>query len=113
MSYKPVNTYTGATNADDAVVFQIGGAGAIPNCDTFQLGCTAGSMDVYGSGDGVNYLATAIFLTDLTVATPATRVDTAAATKHYEFRGRYKAIRVLQKGATAVENAYLIATESA
>lgn len=113
MSYKPIDTRTGATAADDAVVFQIGGAGAMANMDTFQIGCTAGSMDVYGSGDGVNYLATPIFLTDLTVAAPATRVDTAAPTKHYQFTGRYKGIRVLQKGATAVENAYLIATESA
>lgn len=113
MSYKPVNTYTGATNADDAVVFQIGGAGGIPDCDTFQLGSTNGAMDVFGSGDGTNYLATALALEDLTSTTPATRVQVTAPGKHYVLRGRYKALRVLQNGATAVAGAYLIETESA
>lgn len=112
MSYKPVNTYGPLdTNADNAVVFTLTGNGQ--DNDTYQLGSTGGAMDVYGSGDGTNFLATALALTDLTSTTPATRVDTTVAGKHYQFSGRYKAIQVLQKGATAVANAYVITSEFA
>jgi hypothetical protein len=112
MSYKPVNTYGPlATNADNAVVFTLTGNGQ--DNDTYQLGSVEGAMDVFGSGDGTNFLATPIALTDLTATAPATRVVETTATKHYQFSGRYKAIQVLQKGATAVTGAYVITTESA
>lgn len=112
MSYKPVATYGPlATTADNEVVFTL--TGNAQDIDTWQLGSSAGAMDVFGSGDGTNFLATAIALTDLTATAPATRVIETAAGKHYSFSGRYKKIQILQKGATGVDNAYVIATESA
>ena len=111
MSYKPVNTYTGSAAADDAVVFLISGNGQ--DNDTYQLGSVEGVMDVYGSGDGTNFLTAPIALIDLGSTTPSVAVLETTANKHFGFRGRYKAVRVQQKGATAVVSAYLIATESA
>ena len=112
MSYKPIATYGPlATNADNAVVFQFTGNGQ--DIDTYQLGSTAGAMDVFGSGDGINFLATPLALIDLCSLAPATTVIETAAGRHYMVSGRFKAIQVLQKGATAVVNAYLIAAESA
>ncbi len=110
MSYKPVNTYTGSSNADNATVFEF--LGNMQSYDTYQLGSTGGAMDVYGSGDGTNFLSAPIALIDLGSTTPSVAVVETAANGNYGFRGRYKAIRVLQKGATAVANAYLIVTES-
>lgn len=112
MSYKPVNTYGPlASAADNAVVFTLTGNGQ--DNDTYQLGSVEGAMDVYGSGDGTNFLTTPIALVDLASTTPATRVVETTAQRHFQFTGRYKAIQVLQKGATAVTGAYVIATESA
>lgn len=112
MSYKPIATYGPiATNADNAVVFTFTGNGQ--TYDTYQLGSTAGVMDVFGSGDGTNFGTTALALIDMCSTTPATNVVETAANRHFLLRGRFKAIQILQKGATAVENAYLIATESA
>lgn len=112
MSYKPIATYGPlASNADNAVVFTLTGNGQ--DNDTYQLGSSAGAMDVFGSGDGTNFLATPLALIDLASTTPATRVVETAAGRHFQFTGRYKAIQILQKGATAVENAYVIANESA
>jgi hypothetical protein len=112
MSYKPIATYGPLASANDNdVVFTLTGNGQ--DNDTYQLGSTAGAMDVYGSGDGTNFLTAPIALTDLTATAPATRVIETTANKHYQFTGRYKAIQVLQKGATGVTGAYVIATESA
>lgn len=111
MSYKPIATYSNAgTNADNAVVFTITGNGQ--EYDTYYLGSTAGAMDVNVSGDGTNFLSTVVTLVDLCSTTPATTVIETAANRIYMLRGRFKAIQVLQKGATAVVNAFLIATES-
>lgn len=112
MSYKPIATYGPlASNADNAVVFTLTGNGQ--EYDTYILGSTAGVMDVFASGDGTNFGTTALALIDLCSTTPATRVVETAANRHFMLQGRWKAIQVLQKGATAVENAYVIATESA
>ena len=112
MSYKPIATYGPlATNADNAVVFSL--AGNAQEYDTYQIGSTTGAMDVFGSGDGVTFQATPIALVDLTATAPGTLVIETTAAKHYTFRGRYKAIVIQQKGATAVTGAYVIATESA
>lgn len=110
MSYKPVNTYTGSAAADNAVVFTF--TGNAQSYDTYQFGSTAGAMDVFASGDGTNELTTALAIIDMASTTPATRVVETAANRHYMLQGRFKSIRILQKGATAVENAYLIVTES-
>ena len=81
--------------------------------DTWQLGSTAGAMDVFVSGDGTNFLSAPLALINLCSVDPATAVIETTANSHYGIRGRWKAIRVLQKGATPVENAYLIRYQQA
>jgi hypothetical protein len=75
--------------------------------DTYQLGSVGGSMQVFGSGDGVTFNTTAIALIDLCSTTPSVAVTSTTAQGHYGFRGRYQAIRVVQNGGTAVTSAYL------
>lgn len=100
----------GAGTNDNDVVFAI--AQNAENFDTWQLGSTAGVMDVFVSGDGTNYMTAAIALVDLGSTAPATAVTVTTANGNYGIRGRWKGIRVLQNGGTAVENAYLIGYES-
>jgi hypothetical protein len=106
-----MSTYlrTGASNADDATVFE-----SLSNAeqfDTWQLGSSAGAMDVYVSGDGVNFQTAPVALIDLGSIDPSTAVVETTAGGNYGIRGRWRSIRVQQKGATAVENAYLIGYE--
>lgn len=98
------------TNADDAVVFELTENGE--HFDTWQLGSTTGVMDVYGSLDGTNYLSSAIALVDLGSTAPSTAVTETTANGNYGFKGRWKKIKVLQKGATAVTNAALVGYQS-
>jgi hypothetical protein len=102
---------TGSAAADNAVVFTVP-LGACETFDTFQIGSTAGAMDVFGSGDGTTFLSDAIAMIDLNSTTPATAVVETTAGKHFGFRGKYRAIRVLQKGVTAVVGAYLNAYQA-
>lgn len=95
---------------DNDVVFEI--ASNAQNFDTWQLGSTAGVMDVFVSGDGTNYMAAAVALVDLGSTAPSTAVVVTTAGGNYGIRGRWKKIKVLQNGATAVANAYLIGYES-
>jgi hypothetical protein len=74
--------------------------------DTFELMSTAGAMDVFVTLDGTNYTTAALSLADLGAVTTDPVVVTAA-NRLYGFRGKFKGIRVLQNGATAVENAAL------
>lgn len=74
--------------------------------DTFLLMSTAGAMDVFVSLDGTNFATAALSLTDMG-ATTSDPVVVTAANRVYGFRGKYKSIRVLQNGATAVANAVL------
>ncbi len=112
MSYKPIATYGPLAGVNDNdVVFTLTGNGQ--DFDTYLIGSGAGAMDVFASGDGTTFLTTALALIDLNSTTPATRVIETAANRHYRLDGRFKAIQILQKGATAVANAYVIATESA
>ena len=115
MSYKPINSRSGGSGVNTGdVIFQIGGpSGSVIPDDTFQIGSTAGVMDVYASGDGTNYLTAPIALIDLCSTSPAVEVLTTVANKHYGFRGNWKAIQVRQNGGTGVLNAYLIHKESA
>lgn len=94
------------TNADNATVFEF--TSNAENYDTWQLGSTTGVMDVFVSGDGTNFLTSPVALIDLGSVAPATAVIETAANGNYGIKGRWKAIRVLQKGGTAVANAYLI-----
>jgi hypothetical protein len=69
--------------------------------DVFELMSTAGAMDVFVSLDGTNYTTAALSLADLG-ATSTDPVIVTAANRMYGFRGKYKKIKVLQNGATAV-----------
>lgn len=95
-----------ASDADNATVFE-----SLSNAElfsTWQLGSSAGAMDVYVSGDGTNFQTAPVALIDLGSIDPSTAVVETTAGGNYGIRGRWRGIRVLQKGATAVENAYLI-----
>lgn len=100
----------GATTSDNEAVFEITSNG--DQYDTWQLGSSAGAMDVFVSGDGTNYLSAAVALVDLGSTTPATAVIETTAGGHYGIRGRWPKIIVRQKGATAVVGGYLIGYES-
>lgn len=89
---------------DNDVVIQTGDVSA---WDSFLLLSTAGAMDVLVSLDGTNYSTVALRLEDMGVA-GSTPVLVTAAGQVYGFRGKFAAIRVLQNGATAVENATLV-----
>lgn len=95
-------TGTGTNNNDVVIEF----SDIVDGADTFLLMSTAGAMDVFVSLDGTNYATAALSLDDMG-ATTTDPVIVTSANRVYGFRGKYKAIRVLQNGATAVENAVL------
>lgn len=94
---------TGSGVNDNDVVITLNRADPF---DTFLLMSTAGAMDVFVSLDGTNYSTAALSLTDMG-ATTSSPVVVTAANRVYGFRGLFRAVRVLQNGATAVENATL------
>lgn len=102
----PVLFKTGGTGvADNDVVHEVDS-----NAESFsfwQLGSTAGAMDVFGSLDGVNYLTAPLAMVDLGSTAPSTAVTVTVANGHYGIRGRFRKIKVLQNGATAVAGATL------
>lgn len=96
----------GSSASDNQIVFEI-----TVNTEQFQyfeLGSAAGAMDVFVSGNGADYQTAAIALTDLGSTAPATTVVETTAGGNYGLKSRWKKIKVLQKGATAVTGAYLI-----
>lgn len=95
--------YTGTGTNDDDVVIQ---TNSVDQFDAFMLTSTAGAMDVFVSLDGTNYATAALSLQDFG-ATTSDPVIVTAAGQVYGFVGKFKAIRVLQNGATAVEDATL------
>jgi hypothetical protein len=88
--------YTNSSTADNDVLVQ---TNDVSRWDTFMLMSTTGTVDVYVSLDGTNYSTAALSLQDFgaTVADPVTE---AAAGRVYGFRGKFRRVRVLQKGAT-------------
>lgn len=107
MSRGPVSIKTGGTGVNDNdEIFEI--EANAEDFDTWIIGSTAGAMDVFVSLDGTNYLADAFTLTDQCSTAPATKVALTTAGRGFGLYGRYKKIRVLQNGATAVANAALI-----
>jgi hypothetical protein len=97
-------TFTAGTGTiDNSQVFLTGDVTAY---DTFMLMSTAGAMDVFPSLDGTNFATTALSLQDLG-ATTSSPVLVTAANRVYGFRGKFKAIRVDQNGATPVTAATL------
>jgi hypothetical protein len=99
-----VGNKTGTGTNDNDVVINFNDI--VDGADTFLLMSTAGAMDVFPSLDGTNFATAALSLTDMG-ATTSDPVVVTAANRIYGFRGNYKALRVLQNGATAVANAVL------
>lgn len=97
-------TYSGSGTNDNDLVFDLTNMELF---DTFMLSSTAGAMDVFVSLDGTNFTTAALSLLDLGANTEITLALDTVANRMYAFRGKYKAIQVRQKGATAVENAAL------
>lgn len=95
--------YTGSSDGDDAVVIQ---TNSVDQFDAFMLTSSAGAMDVFVSLDGTNYATAALSLQDFGATTTDPVIVTAAG-QVYGFVGKFKAIRVLQNGGTAVEDAVL------
>lgn len=95
-------TGTGTNDNDVVITFD----DVVEGADTFLLMSTAGAMDVFVSLDGTNFSTAALSLTDMGAITSDPVVVTAA-NRCYAFRGKFKAIRVLQNGITAVANAVL------
>lgn len=110
MNQAPMIKTGGVGTNDNDIVFDITSNAEL--FDTWQLGSTAGAMDVFVSGDGTNYLTAAIALIDLGSTAPSTAVVVTAANGNYGIKGRWKAIRVRQNGATGVANAFLIGYQS-
>jgi hypothetical protein len=81
--------------------------GICENYDTFCFASVAGVMEVEVSGDGTTFLATKIALIDLTSTTPSTAVVVTTAGKSFGFSGKYRAVRLLQNGGTAVTGAFI------
>lgn len=95
-------TGTGTNDNDVVITFD----DVVEGADTFLLMSTAGAMDVFVSLDGTNFSTAALSLTDMGAITSDPVVVTAA-NRCYGFRGKFKSIRVLQNGVTAVANAVL------
>lgn len=95
---------TGVNTGDTLTTVSTG----LDGVNTFQLGSTAGSMNVFVSGDGVNYQTAAIALIDLGSTAPSTAVTATTAGGNYGFRGQFKGVKVKQTGATGVANGYLL-----
>lgn len=96
--------YTNSSTADNDVLIQ---TNDVLRHDTFMVMSTAGVVDVYVSLDGTNYSTAALSLQDFgaTVSDPVTET---AAGRVYGFRGKFRKIRVLQKGATNPTAASLV-----
>jgi hypothetical protein len=110
MSERFFSAKSGTGVNDNDLIFEVPAAAEL--FDTWQLGSTTGAMDVFVSGDGVNYLTAAVALVDLGSTAPSTAVVVTTAQGNYGIRGRWKKIKVLQNGATAVANGYLIGYDS-
>ena len=98
----------GTGTNDNDVVIQ---SGDVTGYDTFMLMSTAGAMDVFVSLDGTNYSTAALSIADLG-ATSSTPVVVTVANRVYGFKGSFKAVRVLQNGATGVTAASLVCSKS-
>ena len=59
-------------------------------------------MNVFVSLDGTNFTTVALALLDQGSTASATHVTVTAANRMYQFRGKFRTIRVQQSGATAV-----------
>ena len=97
--------FEGTGTNDNDVVIQ---TNDIQRYNAFLLMTTAGAVDVMVSLDGTNYSTAALSLIDFGATTQDPVIVTVAG-RIYGFRGKFKYIRILQNGATAVEDAVLLA----
>lgn len=95
-SYYLNATGTAGTNDNDVVYT----SNDITTYNTHYVECTAGTIDVDVSLDGTNYIA-AVAGVSLVTTTPATRAIDAASGVCLRIEGKFKKLRVNQKGATA------------
>jgi hypothetical protein len=90
--------YTGSSTADNDIVIQ---TQDVTKYDAFMLQTVTGAVDVFASLDGINYATAPLSLQDFGAAVSDPVLLTAAG-RTYGFRGKFKRLRVLQNGATAV-----------
>lgn len=100
-SFSGLKTGTGTNDNDQVILLDDAEA-----FDTFHVMSTAGAMDVFVSLDGTNYITAPLSITDQG-ATTSSPVLVTAANRMYGFRGKYRKIKILQNGATAVVNGAL------
>lgn len=97
-------TLIAGVNDNDILVQRAGDTNTFDNAHSFtnfQIGGSAGAVDVEVSLDGTNFLATVLALQDEQSVAPTTRVVVTAAGRLYTFSGMYRKIRVRQNGAAA------------
>lgn len=100
-----VLTFTGVAGVnDDDVVIE---TEDISMYDTFEISSTTGVMDVKVSHDGGSTFVGPRSMSDLGATTLDPVVETVAG-RPYAFRGKFLAIQISQKGATAVAGAVLV-----
>lgn len=109
-SVTPIHSVSGkvGVNTGDTVYELVNNA---EQFNTWQVGSTAGAIEVLGSIDGTNYLSSPIALIDLASTTPSVAVVATSSNKHFGFRGRYRKLIFKQTGATAVANGCIIGTD--
>jgi hypothetical protein len=88
--------YTGTASADNATLFT---TGDLAEYDACTIMSTAGAVDVFVTLDGSNWSTAALSLQDMG-STSVEPVLVTAANRVYAFVGKYRAVRVLQNGAT-------------
>lgn len=89
--------FTGTGANDNDVLFT---TNDVSRFDAFTLMSTAGAVDVLTSLDGTTFATAALSLSDHG-ATTSDPVVVTAALRVYQFRGKFKKVRVLQNGGTA------------
>lgn len=99
-SRNAVQYYSGTGANDNDVLFT---AGNVEKHSEFTLMSTTGAVDVFVSLDGSNFSTAALAMEDQGATAMTTYVLVTAALRVYKFSGKYRAIRVLQNGATATQ----------
>ncbi len=98
------------TNDNDPIFSRTGTLGGetsdVSQFDTFELFSTGGAMDVFVTLDGTNYSSVGLGMTNQTAVDP-TPVLVTTAGQVFGFRGKFRNMKILQNGATAVANATL------
>lgn len=106
--YRSVAIFAGGTGvSDNDVVVQ---ADDMQHFRNYVLMTTAGAADVTVSLDGTNYSTAPLSMVDAGSASAVVTVLVTAANRIYTFSGKFQNVRVLQNGATALQNVALTAS---